>query len=285
MKIKIISFSLLILFNNLAFSQDLKSADSQSKKAQLSKKVNNESKLKKTYSSNETPKPSKISVDFRNAYNSGNLEIADMLLSQGADINCTNCDGSKSTALIITAQNPVNTSKANPNLSWLLSRKADINLQNSQGETALMKSVTKVFFDNYSGFEDVLFLMNNGAKTGMQDKSGKNALHHLAVAGVVPIGAGGWPLETTKFMNSRYETTAKNLLTSGVNVNEKDLAGNTVLNYAAASCNPTVVNFYLSNGADKSLKNEKGESALDVAMSKAVYQNSKFCNETVSILK
>lgn len=285
MILRIVSFALLMFFNSQVYSQVVEPSGGTAKKVyKTTKKAAQTSTQKKTYTSNELQPPSKVTIDFFKAYNSGNLEIAELFLKQGADINCPNCNDAGITPLINTAQNPILSKAVNPNLPWLVSHGANVNAKNKQGETALMKSIKGISNDYYSGMYDTLFLINNGSKTDIKDKSGKNTLHHLAKNGVVPIGAGGYYLDDTKAMNARYETTAQNILTSGTNINEQDLVGNSVLMYAASTCNPSSVNFYISNGADKNLKNSKGETAAQIVLDKAVTENSKFCNEVVSIL-
>ncbi len=56
------------------------------------------------------------------------------------------------------------------------------------------------------------------------------------------------------------------LVRAGVNINEIYLSGNTVLHQACESCLPVKVGALLRQNADFQLKNENGQSALDIAI-------------------
>lgn len=92
---KLLISSTFLLVTNIAFSQVIETPDQTTKPSKSTKKSS--STQKKTYNSNVLPEPSKVTRDFEKAFYLGNLEIAELLLQQGADINCPNCNDSEAT--------------------------------------------------------------------------------------------------------------------------------------------------------------------------------------------
>jgi len=206
-----------------------------------------------------------------------------MLLDQGADINCPNCNDEGRAPILMTAYQSLMSTLASQKFSWLINHEANINAQDKLGVTALMISLSNGM--SYSGLPDAYFLMKHGAKTDIRDNKGRTVLHYLASKAVIPIGANGYRPETISKTNSNYEAFVRSVLSSGVNINETDDVGNTALMYVANQCNPDTIRLYLSSGADQSIKNLKGETAMSIALNKAVYANDKYCNEVVAVLK
>lgn len=82
------------------------------------------------------PAPSKITQDFYNSYLSGNMELAVLLLQQGADINCRNC-GEDAPLLAHALGRSLNRhAGVADHITWLLSRGADPNVEDKDGRTA-----------------------------------------------------------------------------------------------------------------------------------------------------
>jgi ankyrin repeat protein len=78
------------------------------------------------------------------------------------------------------------------------------------------------------------------------------------------------------------------LLENGADVNTPDKDGYTALMWASRYCHESTVRLLLDHGADKELKNEHGESAIDLAKTediKAFIQKSLMINGIISLNK
>lgn len=114
------------------------------------------------------PKPQPREVVLRNRQREGKaqLEIAQMLLQQDADVNIKGLDGK--TALIKTVT--LDESVVLNLLSLLIQNKADVNLQDNQGFTALMEAART------DRLKVVSFLLKNGADTNLKNCKAMTAL-------------------------------------------------------------------------------------------------------------
>jgi ankyrin repeat protein len=140
----------------------------------------------------------------------------DILLMLGADIEAKDKLGS--TPLIIAAEEHLY-----PVVKELLTKKAQVNIQNQDGVTALMGAVC-------CRADIVQLLLDNGANPNMQDMSGWTALTHAVTE------------------NNRF--SVDKLISAGANVNAKDISGKTILAIAKEQgVNQSIINLLVQAGA------------------------------------
>ena len=200
------------------------------------------------------------------------VHIVNLLLDNGADPNESNIFGT--TSLMAAA------SMANyPIVKSLLSRKTAIDLQDTEGKTALMYAViatieelidslihmrlvshtvklsdfmTPQMLDQIKPrFEPqkelcVNYLINNGADIRAKDKRGISILTHAARTGNLNV--------------------VKNLVGNGANIHVKSPRGITPLYAAAINGHNDIVEFLLSQGAEIDVKLSDGETPLMAAV-------------------
>uniref|UniRef100_A0A8C5HT21 Serine/threonine-protein phosphatase 6 regulatory ankyrin repeat subunit C-like n=1 Tax=Gouania willdenowi TaxID=441366 RepID=A0A8C5HT21_GOUWI len=129
----------------------------------------------------------------------------------------------------------------------LLSNGFDINMLDDHGRTCLHAAASG------GNVECLNLLLNFGAEIDIKDNLGRSALHYATASG-----------------NSQCTVS---LVRAGAEVNELDLTNCSPLHYAAAShtfCG--CLDFLLENGANPTLKNSKGYSAVHYA---AAYGNKQ----------
>lgn len=216
---------------------------------------------------------------FQAVYNS-NFELADMLLSQGADINCTGC--TPPTLFTIEPVSRMTPSWKNTRLTWLLEHGATPNVRDTYGRTALMASLDRGINIYWSNASDTAMLLQHGADVTLPDSRGFQALHYLAAK--TPAAANSSNQESVE-MNNVYATLTKALLERGADINAMSKDGTTPLMNVAQSCNPAMLDLYLSLGANPQAVNTRQENALKLAIDKAVRFQDKNCNAVVNRLR
>ncbi len=125
-------------------------------------------------------------------------------------------------------------------IAFLLSKGADPNIKDNNGDTALSETT---FWDY---FDCAKLLIDNGADIHARDNDGVTIL----------MGAAGE--SSPEFVEY--------LINKGARVNEVDNEGESVLMWAVKETIPNekIVRTLLENGADKTVNNNIGESVLDV---------------------
>lgn len=279
------NFKLLVLIyllaSNVAFSQATENISLPNKSTH---KSSSQKHIVKYAGPSIVKPPSKTTMEFFKAVDLGNPDIAELLLKQGADINCGNCTDYGFTLLfvhtgLLNGKAPMDT------VIWLINHGADVNKQNKQGETPIMLAtsfVTTVYADGNSALN---YFLKNGANPAIKNKEGLNTLHFLAKPVPVPVGAGGYYLDVTKEMNANYEIAVKNVVADGAKINETTNDGLTALHIASEKCNPDAIKLFLSLGADTSAKTNKGDTPFSLALSMAASNHMKSCNDVVALLK
>ena len=163
----------------------------------------------------------------------GELDIVNLLLSRGVDVNVKDNRGYTALAHALEARYPeveealLNRPETNPNVGGV------------EGRPVLLAYVWR---DNKKATERLLAL---GADLKSQDKDGDTALHGAAETGNVEI--------------------MRLLLDKGADLNAKNKQGGTPLMWAAVFGNDDAVRLLLSRGADASLKDNDGITALEWA--------------------
>ena len=125
-----------------------------------------------------------------------------------------------------------------PMMSLLVSRGADVNKANALGERALMHAAWRGHADA------VKWLLARGAKIN-SDPMQWSALHYAAFAGQAQVAAL--------------------LLDNGADINARSTNGSSVLMMAVYEGHEPLVRQLLSRGADRSVKNDRGDGALEWA--------------------
>lgn len=169
----------------------------------------------------------------------GGVDCVKVLVENGADINFEkNTDkGSTGPALILaslTGRLPV--------VRYLAKSGADLDIQNSFGETALMLAAAKGHYDI------VDFLIKSGANVNKQKKAGTTAVKFAAGIGNTEI------LEA--------------LIKAGADVNLGDNDGDTPLGEAVTEGHLKAAEILIRAGANVNAKNKEGKTILDFAKEK-----------------
>lgn len=210
------------------------------------------------------PPPSQVTKDFYQAFAQGNLPLADMLIQQGADINCRNC-GERTPIMLKLSQGNFDA------VSWIIARGADVNLP---GPTLYgrMSPLTLLARGNYSTKEIVLTLLQSGADPNGQDIEGNTPF--MAWAG-------------RDFAQDYKIEGLAAMLDHGADINHANKMGQTALMHAIAdssNCSLQAVQFLLSRGASASLTTVDGKTAATYAYQQAL-RGSTQCNQVLAILK
>jgi len=163
----------------------------------------------------------------------GEIDVVNLLLSRGVDVNVKDNRGYTALSHALEARYPeveealLNRPELNPNVGGLL------------GRPVLLAYVWR---DNKKATERLLAL---GADVKLQDKDGDTALHGAAETGNVEI--------------------MRLLLDKGADPNAKNKEGGTPLMWAAVFGNDDAARLLLSRGANASLKDNDGITALEWA--------------------
>ena len=166
-------------------------------------------------------------------------EIAESLLAAGADVNARTATGQ--TALMDAARNPFTPRT----LRALLVAGAEVDAPDDQGGTALVHAVRSSGFDSA---EKVTALIEAGADVHVRvGDDGATVLMHAAR------------------YNPEATWTLQELVDAGVELDARDNRGWTALMRSAAhGSDSDVVEALLGLGADVSLQNDAGQTALDL---------------------
>ncbi|TXJ42165.1 ankyrin repeat domain-containing protein [Brachyspira pilosicoli] len=279
-------FIILFLFNILLYSKTLD-------ESLFSAVENNNIKKVKSYleqGANCNALDSYNRTALINASVSGYDDIAKLLIEEGTDVNIQ--DKAGATALMYTARNTnyemvefllkngadVNFYKGGSTalisaceyshernidvIKYLVSKNANINAQDNEGDTALNKTLDTLDEGSIDilDFEIANFLIEQGADVNIKNKREYTPLIYL--------GMGEGNFNNKSFQEYRIKL-AEVLLEKGADINAKDYNGYTSLIWACSSYGSRFaepyVKFLVEKGADINIENDYGDTALDIA--------------------
>jgi ankyrin repeat protein len=135
----------------------------------------------------------------------------------------------------------------------------------------------------------VKIIINQGGRINSMDYEGRSPLRLavdmknwetakiLADAGADPFLGAGDGKTSAELALSLGEEGIRALF-SGKGIAARDSSGNTVLHYAAKSCNPALITLLLELGANKGVKNIAAESPADIARRWNRYETAALLN-------
>jgi len=166
-----------------------------------------------------------------------NAEMIAYLLGKGVDINIQNRDGD--TALIYSVYGD-----SLAPMQVLLQRKANLNIQNNRGQTALMLACQNM------NIAKANLLINAGSDISKQDKTGQNALHIAAIKGNPEL--------------------VRLLISKGINLNARDKNKLTPLDYAMRYAQTDVMEMLRSKNAKSRFRQAaQAQNRLDFSSGEA----------------
>lgn len=230
------------------------------------------------------PAPSNVTRDFYEAFMGGNLDLADMLLKQGADINCSNCGNSSPMSHAVRMQ---------PNssfdlISWVLARGGNPNIamfnQNQDGVSAFM-AFTANLGNQIVRYGGGLLLLTQrfldaGADVKATTQTKQTALHYLGAR-------DNSFLFNSPMLSERRAILIKYmdmLIAAGADINAMDLEGRTpVMMMAREVCSVEMLKAYQQRRADLSPKAVDGSTVRDIIYKQAIAGNIS-CNPVLAYL-
>lgn len=179
-------------------------------------------------------------------------DAAEVLISRNADFNMRNDEGES--AFLRAAGSGYVSVKADNVMRRLINKGVDINQRDNGGNTALMYASSRLDVDM------VRFLLDKGADATMKNNAGETAL--MSAARHAPA------TDLTSPMRRGYESLVdlvRALLDTGANINARTNEGKTALMMWAERGNIEVVKTLLERGANAIEKDLYGKTALDFA--------------------
>lgn len=175
----------------------------------------------------------------------GKLERVRELLDEGIDINHKNERDEGRAALHAASE-----SEHEDVVRFLLEKRANVNIQDSLGNTPLL------YASRYGNEDIARILIDAGANVNQRNLEGR-----------IPLHDASWNGYSRQLVNL--------LLDKGSNVNAKDMNGWTPLHMASGKDNDDIVRILLKRGADRDAQTKIGKSELqhgDTALHRAVYR-------------
>ncbi len=167
----------------------------------------------------------------------------ELLLNLGADINGTGGEDRK-TVLFHADENT---------LKYLVEKGIDVNKQDCYGRTALM------YYAMGGNIEAVKYLVEHGADVNIccggesftKSELSGNALNIIAK-----------DITERDLFDTKFGETLKCLVDAGIDLNQQDNYGDTVLHFACLHGRTKLVKYLIDKGADVNKQNNDGENAL-----------------------
>jgi len=175
------------------------------------------------------------------AAEAGDLAAVQTALQKGADVDARDAGFGRTALMTASMRSRI------PVMQALLTAGAQINLQATLGETALILAASG------RGGESIKLLLANGADPNIADRDQKTPLM--------------WMVDTQFHQGVDTSESIKPLVQAGAKINARDEHGQTVLMWAVKGLNsfdvrPTVLAKLVENGADVNAIDPRGETAM-----------------------
>lgn len=232
----------------------------------------------------QVPAPSKVTRDFYAAFMGGNFELADLLLKQGADINCSNCGDSAAISLAVRMHLHSNFDL----IGWVLTRGGNPNIamfnQKQDGYSAFMAFTANLssYMVRYGGGLLPLAqqFLDAGANVMAITQTKQTILHYLG-------GRDNSWLFNSPTLSERRAILIRYmdmLIAAGADINARDLEGRTpVMMMAREVCSVEMLKVYQQRRADLSIQAVDGSTVRDIIYKQAIAGN-KNCNPVLAYL-
>ncbi len=184
------------------------------------------------------------------ACKSGNFEIVNLLLENGAKVNYTHWDKTRNQGCPLTNAAGSLSDERFQIVKLLVENGSDINYDDIAGNDALSCAVY-ASFDRNDTIEIIEFFEQNGMNIYKKYSESENTLLHKAC-------------ERDSFLVIQYLIEKR-----GFDVNAVNAEGDTPLIYSmrfASDRKMETLQFMLQSGADKEIKNKEGKTAYDYAV-------------------
>ena len=171
---------------------------------------------------------------FCSAVTHGKIELAEVLIKAGVNVNCIDKDG---TPILLRAQTL-------EMIKLLLNAGADVNFKSKNIDWTIF--VYGLASCDHDAEERVRLLIAAGADVNSKDDKGETALmfaiRHLSSIGLIEL-----------------------LIAAGADINSKDDKGETALMFAVRRYSIELIELLINAGADANVKNNEGQTLLDIA--------------------
>ena len=223
----------------------------------------------------------KLTKDERallDAAKNGKVKNVERLLKKDININVADTEGAKNTALIYAAG-----SGHKDVVKTLVDAGADINARNEEGETAIIKSVFAINFEqingkNYNNYNEIIDILINENANLKYETSNKQTALMLAPNGLrsklikkvkdnrgnVKDAFGDYPLIYAASKNDIY--LLRTLISERADINQQDEKGDTALMIASFWGRYSIAKALIDGKAKLNITNKKGDSALKNAV-------------------
>ncbi len=199
------------------------------------------------------------------AANSNSVEVAKLLIDQGADVSVRDNKG-RTPIHSAAVQNSVEVAKL------LIDQGADVSIRDYRGRTPIHSAAVQ------NSVEVAKLLIDQGADFSVTDKDGRTPMHSAAWQNSVEVakllidhGAnvnardkkGRTPMHRAAWQNS--VEVAKLLIVQGADVSPRQKVGYTPMHRAAWQNSVEVAKLLIDHGADVSVKNKYGSTPMHSA--------------------
>ncbi|MCW5212520.1 ankyrin repeat domain-containing protein [Desulfobulbus sp. TB] len=192
----------------------------------------------------------------RTAGREGYYEIVKMLLEHGADVNAENKKGE--TPLIMAAKDG-----STKTVQLFLENKANPNHQDQRGKSALMYAL-----EAFVGLDSSELLLSHGAKCTLQDSNGETVLIKFidnALRGLKPKSEDNYFSFLQKIFDSGADVNTQDVRGNTALMTIANKGGYVTAKEEIHHLRAKIVKTLIDNNADTSLLDKKGNTALDYA--------------------